>query len=71
MNKLIIHNKTDLSDKDVLVLISHVVKVGRISNNERQYCPATSLSLKGERYVIYSKKNLKSDKFTIMIDNHF
>jgi len=65
-NKLIIDNRTDLSDFEVLELISKVIKMGRISNNGKQYCYGTAINSFGKLYGIWTDLNEKSDRFVIM-----
>lgn len=67
--KLIIENTSTLSMQDALVLAVHVVKMGRVSNKNRQYCFATVFDVEGEEIAVYSDLNKKSDKLTIA--NHF
>ncbi len=65
MQKLIIDNRTELPMEVVLHYIIEVVKLGRISNNNQQYCGAVVESIDNDNYVIYSDLNKKSDKFII------
>lgn len=65
MQKLIIDNRTELPMEVVLHYIIEVVKLGRISNNNQQYCGAVVASIDNDNYVIYSDLNKKSDKFII------
>jgi hypothetical protein len=65
MNKLIIENKSDLSMIDVLELANKVLKLGRISNNDTQYCYLVSFEIQNNEYHIVSDLNKKSDKLTI------
>lgn len=65
MQKLIIDNRTELPMEIVLHYIIEVVKLGRISNNNQQYCGAVVESIDNDNYVIYSDLNKKSDKFII------
>ena len=38
MNKLIIDNRTELTDLEAITLVGKVINQGRISNNGKQYC---------------------------------
>lgn len=67
--KLIIENISVLSMQDALTLATHVVKMGRISNGNKQYCFATVFNVEGEEIAVYSDLNKKSDKLTIA--NHY
>jgi hypothetical protein len=66
--KLILENRTDLPMKDFLRLAQEVVSMGRISNNNRQYCYVTAFTIDGKKYYIASELKKKSDKLTIYED---
>ena len=68
MGKLIIDNQTKgLSDYDCLAYVQKVISMGRISNNEKQYCYATTFDTEVSGVIsVYTDLNKKSDKFTIM-----
>jgi hypothetical protein len=63
-SKLILENRTDLPMVDFLRLAQEVVIMGRISNDEKQYCYLTSFTIDGKEYHIVSDLNEKSDKLT-------
>lgn len=65
MEKIIIQNESDLPMSHVLRLVEDVVKMGRISNNEKQYCYLAAYTVGEKKYHIVSDLNEKSDKFTI------
>ena len=65
MNKLIIENRTELTDLDAVRLAGKVIKIGRVSNNGKQYCYGTGVHFEGKDYMIYTNLNKKSDKFVI------
>lgn len=67
MNKIIIHNNTDLSDDVALLLVLEIVKRGRVSNNGKQYCYVGRFEYDGTEYVVFSDLNKKSDKFSIYV----
>ncbi|GAF86630.1 unnamed protein product, partial [marine sediment metagenome] len=50
MTKLIIENRTELSDIDILDLVKAVIKEGRISNNGKQYCCGTIVQIENKHY---------------------
>ena len=56
-----------MPDRDALKLVRDVVNMGRISNNNTQYCYVVAAQVKGcgNRYNIVSHLNKHSDKFTI------
>ena len=70
MNKIIIDNKTELSDITALTLACEVINQGRISNNNTQYCYVTRVEFKGKYYMIYSDLNKKSDRLVIATSNN-
>ena len=61
MNRLIINNKTNLSDLAVLGLVEKVVSAGRISNEGTQYCYATRIG----SYMIVTDRGKDRDSFFI------
>ena len=65
MEKIIIKNETDLSIIVALDLVKEVIKLGRISNNDKQYCYLTSIKKNNCEYNIVSDLRQKSDVFTI------
>lgn len=62
MGKLIIENRTDMSDIDALQCVAIVMRDGRISNDGKQYCYATVFN---ETYAVRTDLNEKSDRFVI------
>ena len=70
MNKLIIDNRTDLSDLDAVNLVSKVINQGRISNDGKQYCYGTGVTYKEKPYLIWTDLNKKSDRFIIVYDKN-
>ena len=65
MNKLIIDNRTELTDLEAVTLVSKVIGQGRISNDGKQYCYATIAKVGGVEYAVYTDLNKKSDRFMI------
>jgi len=65
MNKLIIHNRTQLTDLEAIVLVGKVITQGRISADGKQYCYATGITLGDKKYMISTDLNKKSDRFVI------
>jgi hypothetical protein len=65
MNKLIIENRTDLSDFDSLMMIGSVIQEGRISNGDKQYCYFSTSKFNNKRYGISTNLNKNSDRFVI------
>jgi hypothetical protein len=65
MNKLIIDNRTELTDFQAVDLVLEVIKQGRISNDNKQYCYGTEITIDGKKYMIWTDLNKKSDRFVI------
>ena len=65
MNKLIIDNRTELTDLEAVTLISKVINQGRISNDGKQYCYGTVITIEDKEYMIWTDLNKKSDRFVI------
>jgi hypothetical protein len=70
MSKIIIKNNTDISDIEVLKYVSKVIKLGRISNNEKQYCYMSVLEIEGIEYHIVTDLRKCSDVFTFYKSSH-
>lgn len=70
MGKLIIDNRTDLSDSTCLTLVKIVTDKGRISNNGKQYCYGSVIKVSDgkvdKNYMVSTDLNKKSDRFIIM-----
>ena len=64
MSKLIIKNKTEISDIYVLTLIKKVIDQGRVSNNNKQYCYLTSFTIQNKEYHMVTDLRKCSDVFT-------
>lgn len=66
MKRLIINNKSKtLSDLESLEIVMEVVKGGRVSKDNTQYCYITLFKRKDLEYVVYCKRNKDSDSFHI------
>lgn len=59
MNKLIIDNRTDISDLTALQLVRMVVEQGRISNDNKQYCYGTGITIDDTKYMVWTDLNKK------------
>lgn len=55
---------------DAMILINKVVIMGKISNDNKQYCYCTTFTVAGNGYVIYSDVNKKSDRLVLMNDKN-
>lgn len=62
MSKLIIYNNTDLDMDEVLPYILSVIRQGRISNDNTQYCYHTVFK---DGITVTSKLNKSSDTLTV------
>ena len=65
MNKIIVENRTDMSDLDSLELACSVIRQGRVSNNNKQYCYVCTSKVNNKNYAISTDLNKKSDRFVI------
>jgi hypothetical protein len=68
MSRIIIENKSlVLEDQDALRLVMKVIQGGRVSNDNKQYCYATSFhyGITGETHHVVTSLNKKSDTFTV------
>ena len=65
MNKLIIENRTELTDLDAVRLVGKVIDTGRVSNDGKQYCYGTGVHFEGKDYMIHTDLNKRSDRFVI------
>ena len=63
--KVIIENRSDLDMQKCLEMVGRIISDGRISNNGKQYCYASSFSVGGDEYMIVTDVNKKSDRFVI------
>lgn len=62
MSRIIINNKSNLPDADVLIRIKHVIEGGRISNYDTQYCYLTTWT---DGIAVAATKRKGSDSFTV------
>ena len=63
MKKIIIENRTTVPMETILLLVTKVISMGRISNNNTQYCYATTF----HDIIIWTDKNKKSDRFVVEV----
>ena len=62
ITKLIINIKDNIDPEEALFRVIQVINQGRISNNGRDYCYATSW----DSETVYAQSNKKSDTFTVV-----
>lgn len=65
MGRIIINNKSDLSDQEAVMFVFRVIGSGRISNNDKQYCYLTSTKINDKEYHCVTDLRKKSDSFTV------
>ena len=66
MNRIIINNRTELTDIQAMEYVLGVIKMGRISGmTENQYCYLTSFKKEGIEYHVVTDLRKKSDSFTL------
>ena len=67
MGKIIIENRSSVSDNVAISLVQRVITKGRVSNDGKQYCYATVFrnpEQDGE-IAVYTDLNKKSDRFVV------
>ena len=65
MSKIIIENRTELSDIDCLKMVSKVIENGRVSNEGKQYAYGSSFKIDDKEYMVWTDLNKKSDRFVL------
>ena len=65
MGRIIINNKSDLTDIEAMENVKRVMDMGRISNDDKQYCYLTAFNKSGSEYHIVTDLRKKSDSFII------
>ncbi len=68
MKKIIIQNESDLEMTDAISLSLNVVKMGRISNDGKQYCYCSTFTVSDKGYAVYSDLNKDSDRLVVVND---
>jgi uncharacterized membrane-anchored protein len=63
MGRIIVNNKSDLTDFEAMGLVMSVMVLGRISNDDKQYCYLTTF--RDGAYHIVTDLRKKSDSFTV------
>jgi len=64
MGKIIIHNRTDISDLVVLDCVSRIINMGRVSKNRTQYCYLSAFThINDKEYHIVTDLRKRSDVF--------
>lgn len=66
MSKIIMDNRSSLNDVEALGLVGNVMKDGRISSNNKQYCYLTVFNVPGHGEVhVSTDLNKRSDRFVV------
>lgn len=65
MSRMIIDNRSDLSDAVALEMCQHVINGGRVSNGGKQYGYVTMFTVEGKRYAVSTDLNKASDRFVV------
>ena len=65
MGRIIINNRSDMSDIEALENVKKVMNAGRISNDDKQYCYLTAFNKNGDEYHIVTDLRKASDSFII------
>lgn len=68
MDKLIIENRAGIPWLDVLRYVSGVVRQGRISNDGKQYCYASTFQTPAGTIVVASYLNEHSDRLVVYLE---
>ena len=66
MGKIIIDNRSSISDAAALNTVIRSIEAGRISNNGKQYCYVCVMETHEGTVQVASDLNKCSDKFTIV-----
>lgn len=65
--RIIVENRTELPMNEVLSYVKKVIRQGRISKNNTQYCYVTTWR---DGIIVYTDKNKKSDRFVVERDKN-
>ena len=65
MEKIIIENRSKLSIQSALGMVGSVIEMGRVSNNNTQYCYATTFDTSEGGAFVSALKNKNSDRFVV------
>jgi len=65
MGRIIIENRSDLTDEAATKIISKIIGQGRISNDGKQYCYETRVIVEDDEYMVWGTLIKRSDRFVI------
>lgn len=63
-SKIIIHNYTDCSDEDMLEYVKSVIRMGKVSANNKKYCYVTDFR---DNTTVLAEKQNKKEVYTFKI----
>jgi len=66
MSKIIIDNRSNISDIDALKLVEDVIEDGRVSDFGKSYCSVSVFTRGKEKTSVYARNNKSSDTFIVM-----
>lgn len=69
MREIRIKYEEDISDHLAVQLIESVIRQGKISNEGKSYCFATSFNVNGFEYMVVANDKTKSEMFYITKEN--
>ena len=66
MSKIIIDNRSDISDIEAIILVEDVISDGRVSDAGKSYCFVSVFTKGKEKTAVYARRNKESDTFIVM-----
>lgn len=68
-NRIIVENRSDLDDIEALLAVQTVMNGGRISNDGKQYCYYSVMTIDDKRIGVATDLNKRSDRFIVINHN--
>jgi len=72
LNKIIIHNKTSLTDSECLAFVDRVISKGKISGDidkgTEQYCYVSTFSYKRSKFVVVARRRKNTHTFKVLME---
>ena len=65
-NRIIIENRSSLDDINALLAAQTVMNGGRISNDGKQYCYYSVMTIGDQRIGVATDLNKRSDRFVVI-----
>ena len=69
VSEIRIKYKEGISDHLAIQLVESVIRQGKISNEGKNYCFATSFNVNGSEYMVVANDKTKSEMFYITKEN--